>query len=93
MLKRVLANACPMRLKFYFNLLYRQYMGKLNYLSPNIDLATGTLNIRAEIENPDNELKDGLYVNIRLPYGKRDSAVFGKKMPLSVLISWVNFFI
>ncbi|WP_455497822.1 efflux RND transporter periplasmic adaptor subunit [Coprobacter sp.] len=58
--------------------LSRQYMGKLNYLSPNIDLATGTLNIRAEIENPDNELKDGLYVNIRLPYGKRDSAVLVK---------------
>ena len=58
--------------------LSRPYMGKLNYLSPNIDLSTGTLNIRAEIENPDNELKDGLYVNIRLPYGKQDSAVLVK---------------
>ena len=58
--------------------LSRPYMGKLNYLSPNIDLATGTLSIRAEIENPDNELKDGLYVNIRLPYGKQDSAVLVK---------------
>ena len=36
------------------------------------------MNIRAEIENPDNELKDGLYVNIRLPYGKQDSAVLVK---------------
>lgn len=53
----------------------RPYFGKLNYLSPNIDLSTGTLNIRAEIDNPDNELKDGLYVNIRLPYAKQDSAV------------------
>ena len=58
--------------------LSRPYMGKLNYLSPNIDLSTGTLSIRAEIENPDNELKDGLYVNIRLPYGKQDSAVLVK---------------
>ncbi len=58
--------------------LSRPYIGKLNYLSPNIDLSTGTLNIRAEIENPDNELKDGLYVNIRLPYAKQDSAILVK---------------
>lgn len=47
----------------------------LDYVSPNIDLSTGTLQLRAEIDNREGRLKDGMYVNISLPYGKSDSAV------------------
>lgn len=49
--------------------------GTLDYLAPNVDLSTGTLNVRAEIPNKDNTLKSGLYVMITLPYGQKDKAL------------------
>lgn len=51
------------------------YPAKLDYLSPNVDLNTGTLNIRANLDNPKGILKSGLYVSITLPYGKQKNAV------------------
>lgn len=53
----------------------RTYPGTLDYLSPNVDLSTGTLNIRANLKNPNGLLKSGLYVSITLPYGQQDNAV------------------
>ena len=53
----------------------RSYYGRLYYLSPNVDLSTGTLSIRAEVDNPAGELKSGLYISIRLPYGSREHAI------------------
>ena len=44
------------------------YPAQLDYLSPNVDLNTGTLNIRARLDNPKGLLKSGLYVSIILPY-------------------------
>lgn len=52
-----------------------RYVGTLDYLSPNVDLSTGTLNIRAEVPNKDGTLKSGLYVTITLPYGEQKDAV------------------
>lgn len=51
------------------------YPGRLDYLSPNIDLSTGTLNVRANLDNPEKALKSGLYVTITLPYAKQTDAV------------------
>lgn len=47
----------------------------LDYLSPNVDLNTGTLNIRARLDNPKGLLKSGVYVSITLPYGEQRDAV------------------
>lgn len=58
--------------------LAKEYVGKLDYLSPNIQLSTGTMTLRAQVDNPEGELKSGLYVTISLPYGKNDSAVMVK---------------
>lgn len=52
-----------------------RYIGRIDYISPNVDLSTGTIRLRAEIENPKGDLKDGMYVNVSLPYGRKDSAV------------------
>ena len=41
----------------------RSYYGRLDYLSPN------------EVDNPAGELKSGLYISIRLPYGSREHAI------------------
>lgn len=51
------------------------YPATLDYLSPNVDLNTGTLNIRARLDNPKGLLKSGLYVSITLPYGKEKQAI------------------
>lgn len=51
------------------------YPGTLDYLSPNIDLSTGTLNVRAHMENPDQLLRSGLYVTITLPYSEQKQAI------------------
>lgn len=53
----------------------RTYPGTLDYLSPSVDLSTGTLTIRANLKNDDGLLKNGLYVSITLPYGERKQAV------------------
>lgn len=51
------------------------YPATLDYLSPNVDLGTGTLNVRAHLDNPNGVLKSGLYVSITLPYGEQPQAV------------------
>lgn len=52
-----------------------RYPARLDYLSPNVDLNTGTLNIRARLDNPKGILRSGLYVSITLPYGEQKQAV------------------
>ena len=51
------------------------YPATLDYLSPNVDLNTGTLMVRANFDNPQGVLKSGLYVSITLPYGEADDAL------------------
>lgn len=53
----------------------QNYTGRLDYLSPNVDLSTGTLNVRANLDNPQGELKSGLYVTITLPYSEQKDAI------------------
>lgn len=55
------------------------YPATLDYLSPNVDLNTGTLTVRANFDNPKGLLKSGLYVSITLPYGESKSAVLVKE--------------
>lgn len=53
----------------------QSYPATLDYLSPNVDLSTGTLTVRANLDNPKGELKSGLYVSITLPYGVQKQAI------------------
>lgn len=53
----------------------QSYTGILDYLSPNVDLSTGTLGVRANLDNPDHTLKSGLYVTITLPYNQQKDAI------------------
>ena len=58
------------------------FTGKVDYLLPQLDVATRTLPVRLVFPNPDLKLRPGMYVNVslKLPLGKRlilpDSAVF-----------------
>lgn len=53
----------------------KTWKGKLNYLSPSFNLSTGTMRLRAELENPDGILKPGLYVSVTLPYATAENAI------------------
>lgn len=53
----------------------KTWLGKLDYLSPSIDRATGTLRLRAQLDNPDGVLKPGLYVSVDLPYAIAERAI------------------
>lgn len=52
-----------------------KWKAKLDYLSPDITLSTGTLDVRAELNNPNGYLKAGSYVSISLPVGEMKNAL------------------
>lgn len=54
---------------------WQTYPAILDYSSPNVDLNTGTLNLRARLDNPKGLLKSGLYVSITLPYSEQQNAI------------------
>ena len=41
---------------------------KIDYLAPDVNLSTGTLRVRAELDNSNGFLKPGSYINVVLPY-------------------------
>ncbi len=64
-------------LKFRDNLLH-DYTGKLSYEAPNVNLKTGTILLKCDIDNTYGELKEGMYVRINLPYGVDPMALLVK---------------
>jgi RND family efflux transporter MFP subunit len=53
----------------------RQWSGQLDYAAPNIDTQTGTVTLRASINNPNHQLLSGMYVKITIPYQKVSQAL------------------
>jgi membrane fusion protein, multidrug efflux system len=51
------------------------HKGHLNYVSPEVDPATGTVAARALFDNNDNTLLPGLFVRVRGPIGQQDNAL------------------
>lgn len=62
----------------FTNSLPHSYSANLVYESPSIDSSTGTLLLKGKIKNIDNELRDGMYVTIDLPYGVNPRAILIK---------------
>ncbi|MDE6290966.1 MAG: efflux RND transporter periplasmic adaptor subunit [Muribaculaceae bacterium] len=54
------------------------YTADLSYQSPSINSSTGTLQLKGSIKNIDNELKDGMYITVELPYGINPKAILIK---------------
>lgn len=44
------------------------WKGELDYTSPNVDLQTGTVTVRAIVPNSGDELLSGMYVKVKIPY-------------------------
>lgn len=60
-----------------------EYTAKLIYMSPDVDVSTGTLELRAMIDNPYEELREGMYVNVSLPYDVDSAAIVVKDAAIS----------
>ncbi len=51
------------------------HKGHLDYVSPQLDASTGTLQVRALFENKDRMMLPGLFVRVRVPVGRNDKAL------------------
>ncbi|PZM07742.1 efflux RND transporter periplasmic adaptor subunit [Rhizobium tubonense] len=51
------------------------HKGHLDYVSPQIDAATGTLSVRGIFDNKDRAMLPGLFVRVRVPVGHLDKAL------------------
>ena len=54
------------------------YTTDLYYVAPTVSESTGALLLQGRLENRNNELKDGMYVTVSLPYGTEPKAVMVK---------------
>ncbi len=54
------------------------YTTDLNYVAPTVNESTGTLLLQGKLVNKNNELKDGMYVTVSLPYGTEPHAILVK---------------
>lgn len=71
-----------MPLKFQQTLPH-SYSADLYYVSPSVNSSTGSLELIGRVQNSNNELKDGMYVTVSLPYGTDARAVVVKDAALS----------
>ncbi|MBD5183824.1 MAG: efflux RND transporter periplasmic adaptor subunit [Bacteroidales bacterium] len=58
--------------------LANSYTADLTFVAPSVNSATGTLLLQGKLVNKDNELKDGMYITVSLPYGTDPRAVLVK---------------
>lgn len=59
------------------------YAGRLDYLSPDINTGTGTMHLRAVVDNPYGELRSGMYATIALPSDVDPHALLVKDASIS----------
>ncbi len=59
------------------------YVASLSYVAPDMNTSTGTLQIKAKIANPYDELRPGMYVNVSLPTGVDPHAILVRDASLS----------
>ena len=59
------------------------YSADLYYTAPNVEKSTGTLLMKGVLDNPYNELKDGMFVSVDLPYGTNPRAILVKTASIS----------
>lgn len=69
-------------LRFQENLPH-SYTCDLYYTAPNVDKNTGTLLMKGVLDNPYDELKDGMFVSVDLPYGTDPRAILVKSASIS----------
>lgn len=52
-----------------------RYTARLSYEAPAVDKTTGTIFLRLSIDNPNRELRSGMYATVMLPYAVDPKAI------------------
>lgn len=52
-----------------------RWNAKIDFLAPSVNLSTGTLQVRAELNNSSGTLKPGSYISVTMPYEEIKDAV------------------
>lgn len=60
-----------------------KYTANMNFEGPTVSQTTGTLTLKGILDNPYNELKDGMYLTVKLPYGFDPKAVMVRESAIS----------
>jgi RND family efflux transporter MFP subunit len=60
------------------------HKGRLDFIDTGIDAGTGTLLLRAVLPNADRTFLPGLFVRIRVPYERRENALFVPERAIGV---------
>lgn len=63
--------------------LMNQYTADLSYTAPDVNKSTGTIILKGKVKNIDNELKDGMYVSVSLPYDYNPQGLLVKDAAIS----------
>lgn len=69
-----LGNFPPIQIILGDNSTYH-YKGRIDMVSPQVDPATGTLGMRAEVPNPSGFLRPGLFVRVRMKVEEKPNAL------------------
>lgn len=59
------------------------YSADLYYVAPSVNSSTGSLQLVGRVKNQNNELKDGMFVTVSLPYGMNPKAMVVKDAAIS----------
>ncbi len=59
------------------------YAAKMQYISPDINSSTGTLQLRASLDNTYGELRDGMFATVSLPYRVEPHAMLVRDASIS----------
>lgn len=59
------------------------FEGVIDYIDPSVDSTTGTIGVRAVVENPDRLLLPGLFVQIRVEIGTVEGALLVPRTAIS----------
>lgn len=52
-----------------------RWNAKIDFLAPSVNLSTGTLQVRAELDNSNGTLKPGSYISVTMPYQEVKDAI------------------
>lgn len=52
-----------------------EYTAHVTYMAPNMQKTTGTMAVQCGIPNPYDELREGMFVKVKLPYARKQGAV------------------
>lgn len=63
--------------------LLHEYFSKINYQAPSVSTSTGTIALNFKLYNPYGELKEGMYMNVKLPYAIARDAILVKDASIS----------